>query len=138
MCGGICEYLTTQWIRFTEPIANRTHTSRAKVIDWWEDTIVAFRLAFQNDLDVPACCRPVHFLTADPIALVKQAFGCLAAAHVIVGHGAYEELGRFVAWAGSKLAEVAGQEYQGVMDGKSLRYMVADVDVAHKMEPCPF
>lgn len=139
MRSQITEYLTTKWLRFTDDITDRTHSSRVQGCTWWEDVRVAFALAFGADPETVQAAKPVHYLTMDPEALIRQALGCLAAAHVIVEKGTYDKVGEFGRWAKAKLLDaVSAVGYEDFMDGKSLRYMVNDVDIAHKMQPCPF
>jgi hypothetical protein len=139
MRGQIAEYLCTKWLRFTQPITDRTHTSRFEPCEWWEDVRIAFALAFDVDPKTIQAAKPIHYMTMNFEALIRQALGCLASAHVIEGKGAYEKAEDFARWAMAKLVHASSRVgYDDLMDEKSLRFVSCDVDISHKMALCPF
>lgn len=89
--GSLANYLTTDWIRFTQDVPDRenNHQHLAKISDLWKVTQAAFAIAFP--IEIPRGERK-KYRPFSPL-LVKQAVGCIrsAAAACGIAFGGREE-----------------------------------------------
>lgn len=80
--AAICEYLTTQWMRFVVGGVDRTHTTREEVHALWKRVQEGFRQKLGR---VCAAVRHIVRGASDVSALVKQAAGCMLSVAAIRG-----------------------------------------------------
>lgn len=127
LTGSLWAYLTTRWLRHTQPAGDRTHVGRWKASAWW----TSIQAPWEGGFSYPA--RRLRVLDLpDSHALIQQALGCLATAGAVFSlddgsAGAMERVASFVVqWCGSdealdKQAEV--REARGI-DGREADRLV--------------
>jgi len=137
--AGIVAYLTSDWLRITEEIRDRTHTTRAALSPFWRDVQGAFKRAFGEASEVVRREFKTEWMPED---LGKQALGCLVSAYMVESGGLYSDANAFMAWCENFLDRTIDLvDFDAVLDCKSLRYHASDVDIGSYFTPgeaCPF
>lgn len=117
--GRVSHYLTFEWFRAVDDCDDRTHTSRAKVSEWWKRVRGQFE-AFTSAFVVGEKSKQVKGGT-DAVKMYKQAAGCLKRAFAEMG-----ELPMDAHDACQGLIEMVASDFQSFLDGVAEKLPLAD------------